>query len=124
MKKVLVSLLIMILIFAFCNVSSFAANDTNVVTITANTSTDDDSNNTTTNETDDEENTTENNTTTTITTTTSSNNSSTYTNNTTTNNTTETLPDAGTGSNAIIYIIIAFAVLAIYAYKKVSDYNV
>ena len=41
----------------------------------------------------------------------------------TTNTTKKSLPYAGTNSN-VIFVVIALVVSAIYAYKKVSDYNV
>lgn len=61
---------------------------------------------------------------------TSSNNTTNNTANNTTNNTAKNtstnsskLPYAGT-SSSVIFIVIALAVSALYAYKKVSDYNV
>lgn len=58
------------------------------------------------------------------------NNTTNSTSNNTTNNTarntstnTSKLPYAGT-SSSVIFIVIALAISALYAYKKVSDYNV
>ena len=91
-EKMIVSMLIMMLVFAIFSVSVFAASTGNVVTITANTT----------------------------------NISSTYGNSSLTNteSTQDTLPYTGTSGNAMIFIIIAVVISAVYAYRKFKEYNV
>ena len=82
-------------------------NTGNTVNLTANT------NNTTSNTSSIVSNNTTNNTT---------NNTSTYNNTNTTSNSTKS-PHTGSSSKTILLVVI-FALSAVYAYKKVSDYNV
>lgn len=122
-EKLLISLvMITLMVLVFGSVSSLAteitANTQNKITITTenvsatntDTNTNTNTNSTTISGTVNAVSNSTNNTT----------NSSSY-NSSTTNST--KLPYAGTNSS-MIFIVIGFAVSAIYAYKKVSDYNV
>lgn len=127
-EKLLVSIVIMMLIFMISVIPTFAASaSNNVVTITANPT-----NNTSTA---DDENTANDNSSNNANTnatqiTPNTNSASTYNNLTTpTTNSTNTtksdeLPYTGTSGHVIIFVIIAFVASAIFAYKKVTDYNI
>lgn len=127
-EKVIISLLIMVVLFALCSMSVFATDVTNnepatITTITANgKSSDNDSDNT-------EET---NNAPTAITPDSSNSNapendsttiSSYNTNVEESKNESSELPYTGT-SYTVVFVIIALAISAVYAYKKISDYNV
>lgn len=127
-SKILLSLIaIILMIVLFGNVYSLATSDngSNTVTITATTDNTSGTNNTTnTNNTNTNTNSntntnvapisaTANNTT---------NNTSTYNNTNSTSNS-SSLPYTGTNSKTILLVVV-FAISAVYAYKKVSDYNV
>ena len=120
-EKMLISLVLVTLVVLFGSISSFATditsgnNTAGTITITAsngNNTTNNATNNTNTNTISGTVNAVSNNTT--------GNNTSKY-NNTTTNST--KLPYAGSNSS-VVFIVLAFAASAVYAYKKVSDYNV
>lgn len=99
-SKFLVSLIaIILMIVLFGNIYSLATSDngSNTVTITATTDNTAGANNTT-------------------------NNTSTYNNTNSTSNS-SSLPYTGTNSKTILLVVV-FAISAVYAYKKVSDYNV
>lgn len=128
-EKVIVSILIMMLVFALCSISVFAA-ETNTITITANTT---GRTNTTdaTNTADGSSNTGNTNATTITANTSNTNSSSTYNNAATINTSnsssesdSDTLPYTGTSGHTVIFIIIAFVISAVYAYKKYKEYNV
>lgn len=118
-KKVLVSLIVItLLVVAFGSINSLATsitadvnsgNSVGTITISGNTAS---ASNTQKNDT---VNNVVNNVVNRIT------NSSSY-NTTNTNTVKSSLPYAGTNSSAI-FVVIALAISAIYAYRKVSDYN-
>ena len=129
--KMIVSFVLMMVVLVICASSVFATDGSNTNTPTPITITGNSSRNTTNNVT--TNNTATNNAPTQITANTSSNNSannasssvSSYNNSSNNSNTasnSQGLPYTGT-SYSIVFIIIALVVSAIYAYKKVSDYN-
>lgn len=114
-SKILVSLIaIILMIVLFGNIYSLATSDNtagaNNTTNTNNTNTNTNSN---TNTNVAPISATANNTT---------NNTSTYNNTNSTSNS-SSLPYTGTNSKTILLVVV-FAISAVYAYKKVSDYNV
>lgn len=137
-SKILLSLIaIILMVVLFGNVYALAAdgNTSNTVTITATTEntsagTNDTNTNTNTNSVNISANTASNITTVTSSTNNTanntvnntSNNTSTYNNTNSTSNS-SSLPYTGTNSKTIL-LVVAFAISAVYAYKKVSDYNV
>lgn len=126
--KKLVLVLIGMMVISFCLgcVSSYAAEE-NVTTITANTSRTTRITNTTTNTDNTNTNTNLNtNTNTSNTNTNTIGNTNTSSNYSNTNSNTSTnkssLPYTGTKST-IVFVVIAFGVSAIYAYRKVREYK-
>ena len=146
-RKILLSVLAIVLMIVLCgNVYSFATegNTTNSIKITANTNS-----NTSTEEDEDEEdddvvvsnntikaNSSKSNTSNNVSNTNSANTSNSVTNNTSNNTSSNSsqydnknevtnssrLPHTGSGSKGILFVVIA-VLSAVYAYKKVSDYN-
>ncbi len=124
-SRILLSIAIIALIFVLLgNSYSLATEGGNTVTITATTENTGSSDNTNTNT--DTNTNTNVNAVSNVTSIVSSNNNtanntSTYnTSNTTTN--TSSLPHTGTDSKTVLLVVV-FALSAVYAYKKVNDYN-
>jgi len=119
-RKILVCLGIVILsIILFGNTNSFATDSSSgSLTITPTT----DNTSVATNTTNTNINTTTNNTTNSPTTNTSTN-TSTYNTTSNTGARNSNLPYTGSNDSKTILLVVAFAVSAVYAYKKVSDYN-
>lgn len=131
-SKILLSFVAIALIFVLLgSVYSFATenNSGNTVTITATTDNATSNNTSNTNATNNTGNTNKTTNITSVVQNNTSNNTANNTNNTsvynnansTTNST--NLPYTGTSSKTIAFVVI-FAISAVYAYKKVSDYNV
>ena len=121
-EKLLISLvMITLMVLVFGSLSSLAtelpANTQNKITITGNVS----ATNTNTNTNANTNSATISGTVNAVSNSTNNTSNSSSYNSSTTNST--KLPYAGTNSS-MIFIVIGFAVSAIYAYKKVSDYNV
>lgn len=134
-SKILLSLIAILLMVALCGNVYSLATEGNTVTITATTDNTSASQNTNTKNTNTNTNSSTNitpivsssgnntaNNTTNNTANNATNNASTYNNTNATSNSSG-LPYTGTNSSAIVFIIV-FALSAVYAYKKVSDYNV
>jgi len=135
-SKILLSLIaIILMVVLFGSVCSFATepSSSSPITITAttqNTTSNNTTNNAVANNTTNTANNTANVSTISATTNNTANNAvnntannvSTYNNTNSTTNT-SSLPYTGTNSTAIL-LVVAFALSAVYAYKKVSDYNV
>ena len=119
-SRILLSIAIIALIFVLLgNSYSLATEGGNTVTITATTENTGSSDNTNTN-TDTNTNTNVNAVSNVTSIVSSNNNTANNTSNTTTN--TSSLPHTGTDSKTVLLVVV-FALSAVYAYKKVNDYN-
>ena len=134
-EKLIISLVVMMIVFVVCSITSFAADTgTQPITLTGNSSSNTNpisiGSNTTGNSNTNGTPITSNNNSSTITpitgtTNSNTNSSSVYpTRNQATQNTESSSDLPYTGVNyGVVFVIIALGVSAIYAYKKVSDYN-
>ena len=120
-SRILLSIAVIALIFILLGNVNSLATEGNTVTITATTDNTSVPDNTNTN-TNTSINATSNITSIVSSPDNTANNTSTYNNTNTTSNS-SSLPHTGSDSKTLLFIV-AFAISAVYAYKKVSDYNV